>query len=262
MDHSDSTESRAPTRRGGADQFRRRRDDLPRQVGQAKVLVIDGDERASGRITAALAKGGHIALSAADGPAGLRLFFDSRPELVMFDMATPRLDGWALLTRIRELSDVPVVALRSGGSQLERARVLRAGADDVMDKPVNNEEMLARIQVLLRRTDPGTVRTLYADAFIAIDFRERAVEAGGVPVRLSPLEFRLLTAFVRAPNEVLDHLQLRQIVWGGTRGVSADRVKLYVSYLRRKIGRLPDGTSPIQTVRGFGYIYRPAETDS
>ncbi len=102
-------------RRQSPDELRRRRDDLPRTMGQAKVLVIDGDGKSLARMTAALAKSGHIVISAADGPAGLRLFFDSRPELVLFDLATPKLDGWALLARIRELSDVPTVALRGGG---------------------------------------------------------------------------------------------------------------------------------------------------
>ena len=96
---------------------------------------------------------------------------------------------------------------------------------------------------------------------MTIDFAQRAVRAGGHDVLLTPLEFRLLTAFVRNPNQVLSHDQLLELVWGDERGTERDQVKLYVGYLRRKLGSTAGGESPIETMRGFGYRYRPATAD-
>jgi DNA-binding response OmpR family regulator len=126
-------------------------------------------------------------------------------------------------------------------------------------KPFGRQELLARVDAALRRTppDPGAEPERYADGFVTIDFPQRAVSAGGEPVALTPLEFRLLTAFVRNPNQVLSHDQLLELAWGDAGAAERDQVKLYVGYLRRKLGA-PDGAqSPIETMRGFGYRYRP-----
>jgi DNA-binding response OmpR family regulator len=92
---------------------------------------------------------------------------------------------------------------------------------------------------------------------LAVDYASRAVTYRGLPVRLTPLEFRLLATFARHPGQVLGVRQLLEHTWGDTAGVSPDQVKLYVSYLRRKLGPAADGSLPIATVRGFGYRYLP-----
>ena len=92
---------------------------------------------------------------------------------------------------------------------------------------------------------------------MSIDFPQRAVQAGGQPVALTPLEFRLLAAFVRNPNQVLSHEQLLELAWGSAGAAERDQVKLYVGYLRRKLGGPEGAESPIETMRGFGYRYRP-----
>ena len=229
---------------------------------RATVLVIDGDDRGRRAVIEMLAQEGHASIEASDGTTGLRVFYERRPDLVVFDLALPELGGWQLLARIRELSDVPIMIVRSRGrSDLERVRALRSGADDVLDKPVQAEEFLARVERLLRRVRAQDATAVYDDGFLQIDFPRRAVAVAGNPVQLSPQEYRLLVAFVRHPAEVLDRDRLRELVWGGVRGVPSSRVKLYVSYLRRKLGERPDGASPIQTVRGFGYMYRAAVDD-
>ena len=148
--------------------------------------------------------------------------------------------------------------LTAHGAELEKVRGLKAGADDYVTKPFGRQELLARVEALLRRTRPGTkTAETYADDLLTIDFAQRAVFVDGRPVALTPTEFKLLAAFVRHPNQVLSRGQLLELVWNDARSASGDQVKLYVGYLRRKLGEATDEPYPIETVRGFGYRYRP-----
>ena len=263
MDFSHDSRSRFAAkpawRQAGHARRRRGWGETARQpTASARILIIDADAKSREAIRELLWQGGHLTLEAADGRSGLRAFYDARPDLVLLDLTLPELDGWQLLARIRELSDVPTMIVRAKGkSELERVRALRSGADDVLDRPFNHQELVARVGALLRRARAETGTAVYADGFVQIDFPERAVKAGGRDVSLSPLEFRMLTAFVRHPDEVLDRDRLRELVWGAVPGVLPEQVKLYVSYLRKKLGTASGGASPIETVRGFGYIYRP-----
>jgi DNA-binding response OmpR family regulator len=176
---------------------------------------------------------------------------------VILDVTMPELDGWATLERIRDLSDVPVIMLTARGSELERVRGLTHGADDYVAKPFGRQELLARVQALLRRAGGRAqeIEERYADDFVAIDYANRAVSVDERPVSLTPLEFKLLRAFVQHPNQVLSRDQLLELVWGDPYGVSGDQVKLYVGYLRRKLVPEEPERAPIETVRGFGYRY-------
>ena len=191
---------------------------------------------------------------AADGREALRTFHAERPDLVILDVSMPELDGWQTLERIRELSEVPVLMLTAKAAEADRVRGLRGGADDYVAKPFARNELLARVEALLRRAAPRSESpTAYSDALLGVDFVQRTVSVRGEEVSLTPLEYNLLAAFVRHPNQVLGHDQLLELAWGGGGDVSRDQVKLYVGYLRRKLG---GDASPIETVRGFGYRYR------
>ena len=221
------------------------------------VLVVDDDADIRGLVRELLERAGHDVIDAPDGNEGLRVFYAEQPDLVILDVSMPGLDGWSALERIRELSDVPVMMLTARAEELDKVRGLRAGADDYVTKPFGRQELLARVDAALRRTRGGADEPeRYADGFITIDFPQRAVSAGGQPVTLTPLEFRLLTAFVRNPNQVLSHDQLLELAWGSAGAAERDQVKLYVGYLRRKLGSADGADSPIETMRGFGYRYR------
>jgi DNA-binding response OmpR family regulator len=185
--------------------------------------------------------------------------FERRPDLVVLDVAMPELDGWDTLDRIRDVSDVPVIMLTAAASEVEKVRALSAGADDYVVKPFGRQELVARVQALLRRaqSEPREAPITYADGFVSIDFSQHTVAVADRDVALTPLEFRLLAAFVRHPRQVLSREQLLDLVWGDAYGVTGDQVKLYVGYLRRKLDPKRAGTAPIETVRGFGYRYRP-----
>jgi len=221
-----------------------------------RVLVVDDDEDIRILLRELLERAGFTVDEAEDGRSALRRFHATPPALVILDVTMPELDGYQTLERIRDLSDAPVLMLTARSQELEKVRGLTAGADDYVAKPFGRQELLARVQALLRRSGGKTeVLEAYADDFLQLDFAQRQVAVRGRPVQLTPLEFKLLAAFVRNPGQVLSRDQLLEIVWGDPYGVSGDQVKLYVGYLRRKL--LPDAPAeaPIETVRGFGYRY-------
>jgi DNA-binding response OmpR family regulator len=227
-------------------------------MAASRILVVDDDDDIRGLLRALLERAGHEVSEAADGRAGLRELYEGSPDLIILDVTMPGLDGWATLERIREVTDVPVLMLTAHDAELERVRGLKGGADDYVVKPFGRQELAARVEVLLRRRRSGGAEETYADARLSISFAQRAVRYDEREVVLTPLEYRLLSAFVRHPNQVLSHDQLRELAWGDTVATSRDEVKLYVGYLRRKLAPdAPRGT-PIETVRGFGYRYRPA----
>jgi DNA-binding response OmpR family regulator len=223
-----------------------------------RILVVDDDTDIRALLRELLERRGFSVSEAADGRQALQELYGRRPDLVLLDVGMPGMDGWTTLERIRELSDVPVVMLTARSAELEKTRGLRAGADDYVTKPFGRQELLARIEALLRRSGgrDTAASESYSDAFVTIDFAQREVTARGRPVELTPLEFKLLTAFVRHPNQVLSNEQLLVLVWGDS-DTSREQVKLYVGYLRRKLSPDAPEEAPIETRRGFGYAYRP-----
>jgi DNA-binding response OmpR family regulator len=228
-------------------------------VSAPPILIADDDADVRRLIAGLLGRAGYPVIEAADGREALRLLYARRPGLVVLDVGMPALDGWQVLERIREVSDVPVLMLTALGEELNRVRGLRAGADDYVPKPFGRQELLARVEALLRRSG-GRMEVIeaYRDELIEVDFDQRRVTARGVPVSLTPLEFRLLGAFVRHPGQLLSRDQLLELAWGDPSARSGDEVKLYVAYLRRKLDGAAGAGAAIETVRGFGYRYRGA----
>jgi DNA-binding response OmpR family regulator len=224
---------------------------------RSRILVVDDDPVARELLREMLERAGHEVREAPDGRAGLRDLYAASPDLVILDVEMPELDGWATLERIRDLSDVPVLMLTARATELERVRGLKGGADDYVVKPFGHQELVARVQALLRRAGTrAEEQQTYADARLTIDFAQRAVRCDEHDVRLTPLEFKLLATFVRNPNQVLSRNQLLELVWSDPLGVSPEQVKLYVGYLRHKLDPAAPESAPIETVRGFGYRYR------
>jgi DNA-binding response OmpR family regulator len=224
----------------------------------AQVLVIDDDADTRELVCRILKRAGLDTAEAQDGQDGLRKLFTLRPDLVLLDVVMPGMDGIKTLERIRDLSQVPVLMLTGkADTELEMVQGLQSGADDYVTKPFGRQELVARVQALLRRSTDAAKEApeQLSDSLVTIDFGQASVTVNGVEVSLTPLEFRLMATFARNSNQVLNHAQLLEEVWGAS-GDSRDQVKLYVGYLRRKLREAGAG-DPIETVRGFGYRYRP-----
>lgn len=225
----------------------------------ARVLVVDDDPVVCELVESVLTGGGYTVLAAADAATGLRLLFAERPDLVILDVNLPDLDGWGVLERIRELGETPVLMLTSHDQELDKVRALRGGADDYLTKPFGRQELPARVEALLRRSRhvgavEGRQADFYVDGRLTVDHEHRMVTQRGAEVRVTPLEFRLISAFVRHPRQVLSTDQLIEMAWRDPL-VQPEQVKLYVSRLRRKLG----DPEAIETVRGFGYRYLPPD---
>jgi DNA-binding response OmpR family regulator len=221
------------------------------------VLVVDDDEDIRALLRLMLERAGYDVDDQPDGRSALRAFHTGKHDLILLDVTMPELDGWEVLERIRDLSEVPVLMLTARDSESDRVRGLRGGADDYVTKPFDRDELLARVEAMLRRAPRADEPVSYTDSFIQVDFVQRTASVEGRDLALTRLEYNLLEAFVRHPNQVLSQEQLLELAWEDPHAVSRDQVKLYVGYLRRKLGRQGDA-SPIETVRGFGYRFRPA----
>jgi DNA-binding response OmpR family regulator len=215
-----------------------------------RVLVVDDDDDIRRLFEAHLVRAGFEVDACASGVEALARFRERPADVVVLDVTRPELDGFGTLERLRDVSEVPVILVAARASEIDTVRGFRAGADDYVVKPFLGEELLARIEAQLRRAPGSPLADSYSDSLLFVDFASRLVLCLGLPVRLTPLEFRLLAALVRRAGQVVSVDELLAEGWGSADGVSPAQVKLYVSYLRKK-------RIPVENVRGFGYRYAP-----
>jgi len=230
----------------------------------ARVLVVDDDETIRAVVRRLAELGGAEVAEAATGEEALRELYTGRPDIVVLDIDLPGLDGWQVLERIRQLADLPVVMLSAHADELEKVRALHAGADDYVTKPFGPQELLARLEAHVRRAAaraPGRGSgdrgfAPYRDASVAVDSLHAEATVHDRPLAVTPREFRLLAAFVNHAGRTLSAEQLLDLAWDDPAG-DPRRVKVYVGYLRQKLADAGLDPPPIETVRGFGYRYRP-----
>ena len=198
--------------------------------------------------------------TAANGPDALKAARDERPDLVILDVMLPGASGYDVLDELRrreETKDVGVILLTARREEPDRIRGLTLGADDYLTKPFSPHELALRVNALLRRLGAPAVAqgsTINAGP-IVVDRSAHRVLVDGVELGLTATEYKLLLILIERRGRVQSRPQLLELVWGD-RIRERDEVKLYVSYLRRKLGAAAD-VDPVETVRGVGYRYRP-----
>jgi two-component system KDP operon response regulator KdpE len=227
----------------------------------ARVLLVDDDAKLVRLLRESLESEGYEVLSASNGLEGLRELYTGRPDLLVLDIMMPRMDGWETLRRVREMSDVPVIALSARDEESDRLRGFELGADDYVTKPFSLAEFNARIRAVLARAarkDPDGARPPHVVGDLVIDFASRRVLKRGEPLQLTPTEYRLLATLAENPGRTLAHEQLLERVWGPEYVDEPGYVKRYVWYLRQKVEDDPGEPQYVETVRGFGYrLARP-----
>jgi two-component system KDP operon response regulator KdpE len=223
------------------------------------VLIIEDDEELSRLLQIDLKRHNFTVLASHNGLAGLKLFQEQLPDLVVLDVALPLMDGLTVCERIREISNVPILMMTAHAiSEQEIAEGLNRGADEYMIKPLGKIEFHARIKALLRRAklseDNMPMITHFDDGYLQVDLKTRRVIVGEDEIRLTPTEFKLLATFIRNPGEVMSFQQLLETVWGPEYTSEHHYPRIYVSHLRRKIE--PDAKVPTYIHNEYGIGYR------
>src|SRR5581483_6875105 len=225
---------------------------------QGTVLVIDDDKTLLRLLQEALAKAGYQVILASNGIDGLQELYARQPDLVILDVMMPRMDGWETLTRIRQISRVPVIMLTAKDAEQEKVRGFSLGVDDYVTKPFSFAELVARAGAVLRRSRtaaPVTKNKRFSSGDLVLDVDAHRVTKGGKLVELTPSEFRLLETLAEHAGRVLTHEQLLEKVWGYDAGEDTGYIKRYIWYLRQKLEDDPTNPQHILTERGFGYSF-------
>jgi two-component system, OmpR family, response regulator len=244
---------------------------MAQSVQNPRVLVIDDEPNIRELVQVALNFHGCVVTTGATGQDALQLAYAYEPDLIVLDVLLPDIDGFEVCRRLRSVAnDVPVIFLTARDATADTITGLTIGGDDYITKPFSVEALVARVRAVLRRTakhrglaadgatEPGGQDDNSATLRVAdleLDEDHWTVHRGGVPVELSPTEFRLLAYLMRNQGLMLTRKQLLDNVWGWEYAGQSQVLETYVSYLRRKLD--PLGPPLIHTQRGVGYSLRP-----
>lgn len=223
----------------------------------APILVVDDDPKIVSLVKTYLEREGFRVVTAGDGASALRAFNELEPRLIVLDLMLPELDGLALMRIVRERSGVPIVMLSARAQVADRVYGIHEGADDYLAKPFSPAELVVRVKAVLRRTrDAGSPprRGVLEHADLVIDLDRVEVRRAGIPMPLTPAEFRLLVALVQARGHVLTRQALLDSLYGTSQGEALERtIDVHIGRLRDKLGEDAGTPRYIVTVRGMGY---------
>jgi len=226
---------------------------------QQTILIVDDEAAILKLLRANLQAKGFDVLSAMNGNAAVSTVESNLPDLLLLDINMPKMDGFEVCRQLREWSQIPIIMLSARGDEEDKVKCLELGADDYLTKPFGADELIARINAVLRRAD--TARAVPAPSActcgnIQINFAQRGVTLAGSEVRLTPTEYTLLKELALNAGKVLTNAELLNSVWGPEYGQERQYLYVFIGHLRAKLE--PDPTSPryIKTVHGVGYKFQ------
>lgn len=220
------------------------------------LLVIDDDQTLLELLSEHLIKAGYRVVTATGGSTGLQAFNQYHPDLVILDVMMPKIDGWTVCQRLRQISDVPIIMLTAKSEEIDKLRGFNSGVDDYVTKPFSFSELTARVGAVLARArhTPASIRYIKSGD-LTIDLEQRHVTVAGRVVDLTPTEYRLLEVLAIRANRTISTETLLDEVWGHQYVGETEHVKHFIWTLRKKIEADPGNPQHLITVRGFGYRF-------
>ena len=227
-----------------------------------RILVVDDEPNILATLAPLLRSRGYDVNTAMSGHAALESVERDNPDLIVLDLGLPDMDGVDVTRLVRDGRSTPIVVLSARGAEGDKVRALDAGADDYVTKPFGAEELLARVRVALRRTDPVPAHSgPIVSGGLVIDRERFRVVRDGEEVRLTPKEFELLTFLAQHPGRVLTHRAILKAIWGPHAIDQPEHLRVLIGSLRKKIEADPSNPRYIMTEPWVGYRFADESAD-
>jgi two-component system KDP operon response regulator KdpE len=218
-----------------------------------RILIVDDELEIRRFLRASLKTHQHTVLEAENGKDALSLHRESNPDLMILDLGLPDIDGVEVTRRVREWSQTPIIILTVRNREDDKIEALNAGADDYLTKPFGVGELLARIQVVMRRVGNTGTKPIYWVGNLVVDNNRREVKLAGNIVELTHTEFDILLLLIQNAGKVITHRQIIQKVWGSAYEDESRLLRVNISNLRHKLEPNPNQPIYILTELGVGY---------
>lgn len=222
-----------------------------------KILVVDDEAQITRVLLRGLESAGYQVRIANDGRTALDSFRSWLPDLVITDLSMPGFDGLELCSRIRQLSEVPLLVLSVKEDEPTKVKAFDLGADDYVSKPFGMAELTARVRALLRRSAPLQGDSAYEAGDFKVDPQQRLVEVSGRQVHLTPKEYDLIQYFLAHRGKVLTHRAILSAIWGSNSVEQPEYLRVFIANLRKKLERNPRTPRYIKTEPWIGYRFDP-----
>ena len=226
---------------------------------EALILVIEDEVQIRRYLRATLSTQDYRVIEATTAKEGLAEAASQNPDIVLLDLGLPDMDGLEVIRRLREWSPVPIIIISARGQEADKVAALDAGADDYLAKPFGPNELNARLRVALRhaaKSDKEDANAVFAFGDVKVDLPKRQVFVGGNEIKLTPVEYKLLSVLLRFAGKVLTHRQLIKEIWGPTYSEEGPNLRVAVYQLRHKIEADPAHPRYLTTEAGIGYRFR------
>ena len=228
------------------------------------ILVVEDDAPVRNLMITTLKTHDYKYLTAPTGREAVMLASSHNPDVVFLDLGLPDMDGIDVIRRIRSWSNMPIIVISARSEDEDKITALDAGADDYLTKPFSVEELLARLRVTIRRlsmmsTDSGADSSVYTNGNLKIDYPAGCAFLGDKELKLTPIEFKLLSLLAKNTGKVLTHTYITQNIWGRTWDNDVASLRVFMVTLRKKLEPSPDSPAFIQTHVGIGYRMQKVE---